>query len=120
MADVVKLHGEKALPQGLIVEREGAVATIRLDNPPAHSLSLALIGKLRATLDEVRFDRTVNVIVIASSGKIFCAGHDLKEIRAHRADADGGRLYLEDLFRACSDLMKAIPRWPGFSVSWMP
>ena len=96
-------------PELVRTSRSGKVLTIELDNPPAHSLSSAAIAKLHATLDEARLDRSVNVIVLASSGKIFCAGHDLKEMKAHRAnDGDGGRLFLERLFHACSAMMKAI------------
>ncbi|PHP66933.1 enoyl-CoA hydratase [Zhengella mangrovi] len=103
----------KAAPELIRTHRAGKVLTIELDNPPAHSLSSTVIAKLHATLDEARLDRGVNVIVLAASGKIFCAGHDLKEMKAHRtSDDDGGRLFLETLFHACSAMMKAVVRHP--------
>lgn len=97
----------------IALTREGRVLTITLANPPAHSLSMKVIERLHRALDEAKTDPGVTTIVLASTGKIFCAGHDLKEMRRHRdEDADGGRLYLEELFRKCSEMMKAIPRLP--------
>lgn len=86
------------------------VLTITLNRPPAHSLSMAMIAALRQEFDRARLDRRVKVIVIASNGKVFSAGHDLKEMKAHRNDTDGGRAYLEELFRSCAEMMKAITR----------
>lgn len=96
-----------------VTERSGRVLTITFNDPPAHSLSMATIERLHRHFEEARADREVNVIVLASSGKIFCAGHNLKEMRRHRdEDADKGRVFLEALFRKCSEMMKAIPRLP--------
>jgi enoyl-CoA hydratase/carnithine racemase len=54
----------------------------------------------------------VRSVVIAAKGKAFCAGHDLKELSAHRRDADGGRAYFELLMRQCAKLMRSIVRCP--------
>ncbi len=112
MAHVVALDSGKTDPDPLKLHQKGAVLTIELAKPPAHSLSLAVIGRLHRALEEARADRSVNVVVLASSGKIFCAGHDLKEMKAHRDDPDHGRVFLEELFRRCSEMMKAIVRLP--------
>lgn len=97
----------------LLETRDGPVLTLTLNRPPANALSLALIARLRAALDRARADGTVRVIVIAAAGRLFSAGHDLREIRDHRAaDADGGRAFLGRLFGDCSALMQAIVRHP--------
>ena len=43
---------------------------------------------------------------------MFCAGHDLKEMTAHRADADRGKAFFEETFAICSRLMQSIVRHP--------
>jgi enoyl-CoA hydratase/carnithine racemase len=51
-------------------------------------------------------------VVIAAEGPAFCAGHDLKELTAHRADADHGRAYFERIMAECCALMQAIVNLP--------
>jgi enoyl-CoA hydratase/carnithine racemase len=53
-------------------------------------------------------DRAIRCVVLAAEGPAFSAGHDLKEMTARRADADGGRAYFTDMMRRCSALMQAI------------
>ena len=67
---------------------------------------------LRTELDAARDDESVRVIVIAGSGKLFSAGHDLKEMTAHRADADRGQAFFEQTFALCARLMQAIADHP--------
>jgi enoyl-CoA hydratase/carnithine racemase len=88
------------------------VLRLTLSNPPANALSLAMIAALQRGLDEAREDPSVRVIVIAASGKVFCAGHDLKELQAHRADSDRGRAFFERTMRECATLMQTIVRHP--------
>jgi len=71
-----------------------------------------MIGQLQAELDSTRDDEAVRVIVIAAAGKLFSAGHDLKQMSAHRADADGGKAYFEQTFAACARVMEAIVEHP--------
>ncbi len=94
------------------VERLGAVLRLTLDNPPANSLSAHVIAELHAELASARHNDDVRVIVIAAAGKLFSAGHDLKEMASHRSDGDGGRTYLEQLFSRCSLLMQSIVDHP--------
>ena len=54
----------------------------------------------------------MRAVVIAAEGPGFCAGHDLREISAHRGDPDGGRRFYEELFATCTRLMTAIRRAP--------
>jgi len=89
-------------------ERAGAILRLTLNNPPANAISFEMIGLLRAELDAARNDDAVRVIVIAAGGKLFSAGHDLKQMSAHRADADGGKAYFEQTFAACARLMETI------------
>jgi enoyl-CoA hydratase/carnithine racemase len=91
---------------------EGAILKLTLDNPPANTLSIATMDALQLELDRARDDEAVRVIVLAASGKIFSAGHDLKEMTAHRADADRGRGFYEKTIRQCAALMQSIVRHP--------
>ena len=89
-------------------DRQGGVLRLTLDNPPANAFSVSVIEALQAELNAARDDKTIRVIVIAAAGKLFSAGHDLKEMTSHRSDADAGRGYFEDVFAACSRLMQSI------------
>lgn len=62
-----------------------------------NALSRPMLAALEAELDRIAADRGVRVVVLAAAGRGFCAGHDLKELRAH-ADAAWQR----ELFAACS------------------
>ena len=86
----------------------GAVLRLTLNNPPANVLSVAVMKWLQAELDAARDDASVHVVVIGAGGKLFSAGHDLKEMTAHRVDADGGRGFFEHTFALCSRLMQSI------------
>ena len=94
------------------VDRQGLVLRLRLQNPPANLLSLAAMEALQAELDSAHADPAVRVIVIAASGKLFSAGHDLREMTAHRSDADRGEAFFEQTFATCSRLMQAIVNYP--------
>jgi enoyl-CoA hydratase/carnithine racemase len=67
---------------------------------------------LQAELDKARDDKAVRVIVIAAAGKLYSAGHDLKEMTSHRSDADMGRSYFERIFATCAQLMQSIVNHP--------
>lgn len=110
MAEAVSLHtsGESILLSSF---SEG-VLRLTLNNPPANALSIAMMETLRAALEEAGADKTVRVVVIAAAGKVFSAGHDLKELTLHRADEDRGRGFFDKTMRLCSDLMQTIVRLP--------
>lgn len=110
MAEVLTL---KRPPEGpVIASRDGAVLTLTLSNPPANALSLETMHALQAELDAAASDKRTRVVVLAAAGKLFCAGHDLKQMTAHRADADGGKAYFEETFAVCSRLMQSIVQHP--------
>jgi enoyl-CoA hydratase/carnithine racemase len=93
-------------------ERQGPVLRLTLRNPPANALSMEVMQSLQAELDGARDDASVRVIVIAAAGKLFCAGHDLKEMQSHRADPDHGEAFFEQTFAICSRLMQTIVQLP--------
>jgi len=93
-------------------EHQGPILRLTLDNPPANALSIEVMDALQAPLDAASDDKSVHVIIICAAGKLFSAGHDLKQMTAHRADADGGRAYFEHTFALCSRLMQSIAGHP--------
>lgn len=93
-------------------ERDGAILRLTLQNPPANALSMAAMEALLAALDAARGDGTIHVTVLAASGKLFSAGHDLKEMTAHRNDTDRGEAFFERTFAVCSGLMQSIVEHP--------
>jgi enoyl-CoA hydratase/carnithine racemase len=89
--------------------RDGGVATLTLNRPERFNpLSSAMISALQAELDAIAEDRSVRVVVLAAKGKGFCAGHDLKEMRAHAGDKSWQR----QLFDECSRMMVALTQMP--------
>lgn len=105
-------------PERLVAETlEEGVLTLTLGRAPAHPLSREMIGALHDAIKRAGQDNAVRVIVIHGPGRIFCAGHDLKEIARHRADADEGRAYVDDLFSACSEMMIDITHSPKPTVA---
>ena len=97
----------------LLSERIGSIAQLTLNRPAArNSLSEGMIAALHAALNDIRDDKSVRAVVIAANGPAFCAGHDLKELTAHRSDADRGRAYFAGIMNACSEMMQAIVHLP--------
>jgi enoyl-CoA hydratase/carnithine racemase len=91
----------------------GGVAVLTLNRPAArNSLSGELIGELQAALDAIANDPAVRAVVIAANGPAFSAGHDLKEVIAHRGDSDRGRAWFSRLMVSCSAMMQAIVHLP--------
>jgi enoyl-CoA hydratase/carnithine racemase len=93
----------------LLVERDArGVATLTLNRPQAfNALSEGLLAALQTELDALARDDTLRALVIGARGRAFCAGHDLKEMRAQPSLA-----YYERLFEQCSRMMLAIQRLP--------
>ena len=92
----------------LLRRDDGGVAWLTLNRPAArNALSVALMSSLAQALDAIATDRTVRVVVIGGAGPGFCAGHDLREMRA-----DPSRDAMAALFAQCSELMTRIVRLP--------
>ena len=79
-------------------------------NDPSHqnTLSLDVINRLKEIIEDADNNNEVKVIILTSSGKIFSAGHNLKEIQTHRVDSDKGLKFFTTLINSCSDLMLKI------------
>jgi enoyl-CoA hydratase/carnithine racemase len=88
---------------------ENGVATLTLNRPQRFNpLSSQMIAAIRAELDAIASDGSVRVVILAAEGKGFCAGHDLKEMRAHTEDKG----WQQGLFDACSRMMIALTEIP--------
>jgi enoyl-CoA hydratase/carnithine racemase len=97
----------------LLREDVGNIAVLTLNRPQArNSLSEAMLAALSRELETLTADKRIRAVVLAARGPAFSAGHDLKELTAHRADADGGRSYTRHIMERCSAVMLAILRLP--------
>ncbi|MBP7574782.1 MAG: enoyl-CoA hydratase [Rhodoferax sp.] len=84
------------------------VVTLTLNRPDAfNALSEAMLSALQQALAGIAADDSVRVVVLAANGKAFCAGHDLKEMRAAPSLS-----YYQTLFDQCGRMMLAIQRLP--------
>jgi enoyl-CoA hydratase/carnithine racemase len=91
----------------LRADRAG-VTTLTLNRPDQfNALSESLIGELAAALAAIATDASVRVVVLAGAGRAFCAGHDLRELRARPDPA-----WHRELFARCAAVMQALPRLP--------
>lgn len=94
-------------PYVLRSDNDGVV-TLTLNRPQQfNALSSAMIGALQGELDAIAADPALRVIVIAGAGKAFCAGHDLKEMRANHS-----KDFVQALFKQCGKLMLSITQMP--------
>jgi enoyl-CoA hydratase/carnithine racemase len=99
---------EAATAPVLLRRDADGIAFLTLNRPQArNALSVALMTSLQDSLDAIAGDAAVRVVVIGGAGPAFCAGHDLREIRANP-----GRAQYEALFTQCSRLMLSILRLP--------
>lgn len=93
----------------LVLERRaGGVVHLTLNRPAQfNSLSEEMLAALQATLQRIAADDTARVVVLGGAGKAFCAGHDLKQMKA-RPDID----YYRKLFADCAKLMLLVQKMP--------
>jgi enoyl-CoA hydratase/carnithine racemase len=93
----------------VLAERDArGVITLMLNRPQAfNALSESMLSALQAELDRVARDESARAVVLAAAGKAFCAGHDLKEMRA-----DPSLAYYERLFAQCTKMMLTIQALP--------
>ncbi len=97
----------------VLVQNDGAVLRLAMNRPGArNALSAALMNALQGHFDAAAQDNAVRVIVLAGQGPAFSAGHDLKEMTAHRSGADAGRAAFANIFAQCAQLMQSIVRHP--------
>jgi enoyl-CoA hydratase/carnithine racemase len=94
-------------------ETVGSIFRLTLSRPASrNSLSEGMMAALEQALADAAADKSVHVIVIAAVGNVFSAGHDLKELTAHRSDPDRGRAYFKTIMDRCARLMQAIVNHP--------
>ena len=102
-----------AVPPLLRREDDSRVITLTLATPQnRNALSLAMIDTLILEFADIAKDDKARVVVFAGDGPALSAGHDLREMQAHRNDPDRGRGYYEHLLARCSVLMQAIVASP--------
>jgi len=99
-----------AAERPLVLRRnDRGVVTLTLNRGERFNpLSTAMIAALEMELDALRADRTARVVVLAGAGRGFCAGHDLKEMRAHSGD----KPWQQKLFADCSRMMVKMTEIP--------
>jgi enoyl-CoA hydratase/carnithine racemase len=98
------------MEEPLLLQRrdDRGVVALTLNRPQAfNALSEAMLAALGEAVDALADDETVRVVVLGASGKAFCAGHDLKEMRA-----EPSLEYYQRLFAQCTDVMLSIQRLP--------
>jgi enoyl-CoA hydratase/carnithine racemase len=97
------------MSEGLLLRQiDGGVATLTLNRPDQfNSLSEELLAELQRVLDSIATNESVRVVVMAGAGKAFCAGHDLKQMRANH-----DKEYMQRLFRQCGRVMTTITSIP--------
>ena len=92
----------------LISARQDGIETLTLNRPAQYNaLSEEQLDDLAAALDRVASDESILVVILAAAGKAFCAGHDLKQMRAN-----ANREYQQALFAKCSAIMTRLPALP--------
>jgi enoyl-CoA hydratase/carnithine racemase len=92
----------------VLTELDGAVATLTLNRPAQFNvLSGAMLAALQTALDQTSANPAPRVVILTGAGRAFCAGHDLRELRA-MADAET----LAALFARCSNIMLTLASMP--------
>jgi enoyl-CoA hydratase/carnithine racemase len=90
-----------------------AVAHLRLSNSAQRNpLSEELLAELKNQLTAIAQDTSIRAVILSADGPVFCAGHDLKQMMAHRQDPDRGRAYFTTILKRCSALMQQIVALP--------
>lgn len=84
------------------------VVMLTLNRPDAfNALSEEMLSALQAEFEQLTHDQTARVVIIAANGRAFCAGHDLKEMRAEPSSE-----YYQKLFTTCSQVMLSLQKLP--------
>ena len=89
------------------------VLTLTLNRPNQYNaLSEDMLAALQRVLDEIAGRDDLKVLILAANGKAFCAGHDLKQMRAHP-----DKHYYESLFATCSQMMLTLTKIPQIVIA---
>ncbi|MCB1477457.1 MAG: enoyl-CoA hydratase [Rhodobiaceae bacterium] len=103
-------HGAHDMSEApILVTDDGPVRILTLNRPKArNTLTVGMMTALEKAFADIARTPAVRCVVIRAEGPGFCAGHDLKEMQAHRNDADRGKAFFTDLFTQCTRLMGLI------------
>lgn len=94
------------------------IATLTLNSPTNfNALSDEMLAALSGEIDRLSRDRNIRVLVLKGAGKAFCAGHDLRQMQSHRADADKGAAYYQSLFARCAAMMQSLQALPQITIA---
>lgn len=97
----------------LLRDDKDGIATLTLNSPHNfNALSDAMLMALTAQIASLQSDHAIKVVVLRGAGKVFCAGHDLKEMQAGRANPDKGAAYFKSLFDRCAAMMMGLQALP--------
>ncbi len=105
----------KDILESILLEDLNDIGIFRLtlnDIDNKNALSESMMHKLIEAISKASKDNSVKLIVIASTGNVFCSGHNLKEINEAQKADDKGESYYLDLFKICSELMQSIINCP--------
>ena len=109
----IKAGSLGSLNEHLREEHKGDVTVLTLNRPDARNcLSLEMISAITVAIERLAETPAIKVIILTAAGPVFCAGHDLKQMTAARADSDRGRAYFTTTLTACSTMMQAIIKCP--------
>ncbi len=99
---------DRSIEPVLLRSDQDGVATLQLNRPRQYNaLSGALLEALHRELDALAADPSARVVIVTGAGSAFCAGHDLKEMRALPGPAE-----VEALFTTCSAMMQKLVALP--------
>ena len=97
---------------------EKGILRLTLNEPSrGNVLSEAMLQGLSSALDKAKETRSVRVVILAASGPVFCAGHDLKEMRLNFSNKDNGRSFLTKILDQCSSVMMKIVTCPKVVIA---
>ncbi len=97
----------------IIREDSNGVVTLTLNRPKQfNALSSDMLAAMQTQLDNIAQDSSIHVVVIAATGKAFCAGHNLKEMRADMTETAH-----QALFEQCSQMMLTINQLPQVVIA---
>jgi enoyl-CoA hydratase/carnithine racemase len=92
----------------VLQERDGGIVRLTLNRgEKLNPLSEEMLIALQAEIDAIAKDNTARLVILAAKGKAFCAGHDLKQMRASPSAT-----YYKNLFDQCSKMMLTIQQMP--------
>ncbi len=104
---------ELASAPAVITRPERGIAVVTLNRPKSrNALSLGMMAALQVAFEMLGQDKDIAAIVLTANGPAFSAGHDLKELTAHRGDADGGRDFFRQTMDRCAKVMLSIIQCP--------